>query len=672
MAVSRKRILEEGTITNRASKLLFSEPSSEVEIIEMEVRTSEFSNDCFLEIGCSDREKSSESVLVPPSDDQRANKVKEARIHVDATQSKAVFSKPGLLLGKHDPNVEFSPRGITPPMSANQGINKEKIYKQMELPSRANREESKEGSELNIQNKQAIEMLPSQNHLSKEISDEIMLTDRDQASQNISKDQQSTSPKNGLIHSWGKPNVVKHNRKSSQHCKRSSSSRIKENQPNRKTSHPIKESTRFSKKSNESSRIINQNQSQDCKDFNEDTFNDKNQQNTSPKEQKMVMHHQDPENFQERQTPKKNTMFKSNGESEIDLRYMTNPHLSQQNNSSMELVNDTCNFQSRQMYKTQPTYMEDIQSDHMLISQLSEAHQTISEQDSLIMTLRIDNKKLKDLLSQKDEKLKSVQSMKMSEANEMNKFYLDRLKADRIANSNDTPRIQNENQMIREQIKVLLDEAKDRNHDINRLKKLINMYELQKEDFEHKLTLMRNKEIRLEAEIEQISERYKIEESKNRQLKMEYDELKFQIQRQMIFKDIKCSSYKPQCDLYTISEDFQHRDTYKPPSYKTLIPENPAATTFHTPYPSGAHNPARKTEQSSFSDTLYRKNDLNSNIQNFQRKNMKSSVGDLLRWEDPKDSHQHPSSIPNPIHSKARSISSPPVRNRIKAEPEAY
>ena len=158
------------------------------------------------------------------------------------------------------------------------------------------------------------------------------------------------------------------------------------------------------------------------------------------------------------------------------------------------------------MHTTHQVYLTDFQKDNVLITQLSNAHKTIAKQDHVLTNLKIDNKRLQEILNQKDAHIKSLENMKANEASEMNKFYLERLQEGEFEKEYETPRIQNENRMIRDQIKVLLNEAKERSHDVTRLKKLIHMYELQKEEYEHKFTMMKNKEIKMESEIEQIGE----------------------------------------------------------------------------------------------------------------------------------------------------------------------
>lgn len=158
------------------------------------------------------------------------------------------------------------------------------------------------------------------------------------------------------------------------------------------------------------------------------------------------------------------------------------------------------------MHTTHQVYLTDFQKDHVLITQLSNAHKTIAKQDHVLTNLKIDNKRLQEILNQKDAHIKSLENMKANEASEMNKFYLERLQEGEFEKEYETPRIQNENRMIRDQIKMLLSEAKERSHEVTRLKKLIHMYELQKEEYEHKFTMMKNKEIKMESEIEQIGE----------------------------------------------------------------------------------------------------------------------------------------------------------------------
>lgn len=88
----------------------------------------------------------------------------------------------------------------------------------------------------------------------------------------------------------------------------------------------------------------------------------------------------------------------------------------------------------------------------------------------------------------------------------MLQFDLDRMRSEAFNSCKETPRIQNENRVIRDQVKALLEQAKERSHEITRHKKIIGMYELQVEELEHKLVIMKNREIKLEAELEQANE----------------------------------------------------------------------------------------------------------------------------------------------------------------------
>jgi hypothetical protein len=121
--------------------------------------------------------------------------------------------------------------------------------------------------------------------------------------------------------------------------------------------------------------------------------------------------------------------------------------------------------------------------------QISDAHKTITKQDELILSLRNELRKFQDIIIQKDSviKMNSLETVKYRETIEMLQFDLDRLRNEHHSKGNETPRVQNENKVIRDQIRGLLEEAKDRSHDITRLKKISYMYELQKEEMEHKV-----------------------------------------------------------------------------------------------------------------------------------------------------------------------------------------
>ncbi|CAI2363075.1 unnamed protein product [Moneuplotes crassus] len=338
---------------------------------------------------------------------------------------------------------------------------------------------------------------------------------------------------------------------------------------------------------------------------------------------------------------------------------MTNPGMNEKDSLNDQANQQTSHFNTNPTPK--PASMQDIHNDHVLISQLTEAQQRIQEQDSLIVTLRSDIKQLQDLLEQKDNQFKSLHTQKVAEATEMNKFYQDRLKAERMAGASETPRIQTENQMIREQVRMLLDDAKERTHDIGRLKKLIGMYELQKEEFEHKFTLMRNKEIKLEAELDQAAEKYKAEEAKNRQLKMDYDELKFQMQRSRIFKDIDTPNFRSPKELYDDVNDFHPRREYSPVNYNCPAPIAPKVVPN---YDNSCHNETRADDQidsqNLFDDVLF-------------RKNMKSSVGDLLRWDSTKGVYSNLPSKPQVHPQNPRNMNGSPTRpHPVNYSPRNY
>jgi len=143
------------------------------------------------------------------------------------------------------------------------------------------------------------------------------------------------------------------------------------------------------------------------------------------------------------------------------------------NNSSFDIMTQNPYNPQTIHQRTQNAYFEDMTHDHTLIQQLSDAHKTIVKQDEIITNLRTDSQNLQSIIAQKDSIIKKLELHKYQEANDLNKFYLERIKTESLnISSNETPRIQNENAMIRDQIKVLLEEAKERNHDISRLKKV--------------------------------------------------------------------------------------------------------------------------------------------------------------------------------------------------------
>jgi hypothetical protein len=140
--------------------------------------------------------------------------------------------------------------------------------------------------------------------------------------------------------------------------------------------------------------------------------------------------------------------------------------------------------------------------------QMQDASKMIQKQNEIIYSLRNELRKLQDVISQKDStlNLRNLECLKYRETIEMLQFDLDRMRLEFSSSGKETPRIQNENKIIRDQVKSLLEEAKERFQEITRHKKIIGMYECQVEDLEHKLVIMKNREIKLEAELEQVNE----------------------------------------------------------------------------------------------------------------------------------------------------------------------
>ncbi|CAI2360241.1 unnamed protein product [Moneuplotes crassus] len=602
---SSREIIEEYQFPSQHSKSLFSDPS-EIEIIEMEIRTSQYShNESMLE-NYEDKFKSTESMSIPASEGGRVNLIREAKARIDATKNKAYFKMPKPLMNNSDFNMHFSPREITPPSSDSEEIDK--------AGAKTIHEETKEFRSGNRRGKKVFEMLPKKSNSSSSKPHHIGVSDSDQVSREASGQAHSrTPPKNGLEQSWSKP--IEYQQEIAEHQSQEHSQKHGQTLVKSKT---IDESAKF----------------------------------------------QNYGNFPESQTPNKNSRRSSKSRRDHSHDSGENQNI----RCIKNILSDKANQQASYLNTNptpKPASMQDIHNDHVLISQLTEAQQRIQEQDSLIVTLRSDIKQLQDLLEQKDNQFKSLHTQKVAEATEMNKFYQDRLKAKRMAGAGETPRIQIENQMIREQVRMLLDDAKERTHDIGRLKKLIGMYELQKEEFEHKFTLMRNKEIKLEAELDQAAEKYKAEEAKNRQLKMDYDELKFQMQRDQIFKDIKIPNYKSDSDFYDAADDFLADKVYNPPSFKTMEMDYP---NINPVFINDSNNietrPDDMTDaQSALSDFLY-------------RKNMDSTMADFLRWDPKKGGYTAVKTRNNiaPSHNKTRSVSNPPVRSQhtFRFDPQVY
>lgn len=178
------------------------------------------------------------------------------------------------------------------------------------------------------------------------------------------------------------------------------------------------------------------------------------------------------------------------------------------------------------------------------------------------------------------------------------------------------------------------------------------MYELQREELEHKITLMRNKEIKLEAEVEQVNEKFRYEESKCRQLRVEYDELKFQFNRYKIM-----SNSPPRYEEYNRPTYHEYEYDFTPQNYEPYKTETYKPITIRQPPP--IQQPAAAA--SVVSEKLY-------------RKNMTSTVGDLLRWDSTKGVYASKSRESQSGHNKFRSVSNPPTQgyNRANYEPSFH
>lgn len=173
--------------------------------------------------------------------------------------------------------------------------------------------------------------------------------------------------------------------------------------------------------------------------------------------------------------------------------------------------------------------------------------------------------------------------------------------------------------------------------------------------------MMKNKEIKYESELEQAVEKHRYDDSRFKQLKTEYDELKFQFDRYKIFKDsTKVQDYKYE-NLYEMANQITFvpkAQGYVPDRYKPLA-------TYTPPPPQKEHIKEIQEPQidtttaanSEFSEMLY-------------RKNMASTVGDLLRWDSQKGVYSNNRAS----HNKVRSVSNPPIQNhdRSRFEPSFY
>lgn len=184
---------------------------------------------------------------------------------------------------------------------------------------------------------------------------------------------------------------------------------------------------------------------------------------------------------------------------------------------------------------------------------------------------------------------------------------------------------------------------------------MTNVYELQKEEYEHKLMMARNREVRLEAEIDEANEKVRSEEAKFRQIKMEYDELKFQFSRRKILDDdspkytnyrtIRAVEAHPN-QSYENNNQFEDRYTPKKQTQPAAIKPQDRANHFVI------KNDAIADYNEIISDKLY-------------QKNMKSSIGELLRWDSTagKGANDYKNYKTNPRSYDNRSISNPPTRN---------
>ena len=229
----------------------------------------------------------------------------------------------------------------------------------------------------------------------------------------------------------------------------------------------------------------------------------------------------------------------------------------------------------------------------------------------------------------------------------MLQFDLDRLRAEHQNSSSDTPRVQSENKIIRDQIRHLLEEAKDKSKEVNKLKKAISMQDLYQEELEHKITMMKNKEIKLEEENEEAIEKYKTEEAKCRQLRLEYDELKFQFNRFKILSTDNARHFNNKYSIYDNEGNFRYTDEYnfQHPNRHT----NDSYGESHSPIARSAiptpqlTAPIKRKEWSGNDNNFTppqneEYNDYNEIISDkLYQKNMKSSIGELLRWDSTKD-----------------------------------
>jgi len=619
---------------------LFSEPSL-VEYTEEEIRSSQWSMNEFRAVDYSADHRSSESYVISTQKNDRINTIRNMNTYHNKEQSKVEFDKPKSLARVDSGSDIASPRAETTPPKSNhkkiqQRANYEEAYDHAYKPMQRTPIQNNKKIEKK-EDEPEVEMVPFKSYNLYDHKDNIDLTDDNFKEQR--------TPKNDS------------------------------NSQRRKRSNNYEEDPYMSKENQHTN--INKNMADEVRQQLRDHGggNQNSKQLSKSRTEKTQLgfgsHTPDPDS----RTPKRSHFANKRSKISIasGLDYATNTNVPISHPSSFDAGYGAQNhsyhpqFTSHFYHTQNPHHPQTVNVfDHPSNSfisnqrpddnfngwthQLQEGSKTIAKQDELIYSLRNEMRKLQDCVIQKDSviNMRNLEAVRYRETIEMLQFDLDRLRAEHQNTGQDTPRVQNENKIIRDQVKKLLDEAKDRSHDISRLKKLINMYDIQLEELEHKMTMMKNKEIKLEAEIEQTNETVRHEETKYRHLKMDYDELKFQMGRNKILSSdvVKLDDFKFRPNSYNIDYTKQYNSS-RPEPYRPL-------TTQQTPKP----EPTKEIVPvvNAFSDKLY-------------QKNMASTVGDLLRWDSTKGVFSDRKRWPNrDAQGNGRSISSPPATNAGRAQ----
>ena len=197
--MNSRRILVENVQTNHASKYLFSSPV-EVEITEREVNSSQWSAEGFKNVNYSDHHRTSESMVVPSSADQRINTVREMKIH-NTDQTKVMFEQPKICMNKSDTSELASPReesSFSYSLQKETEMLKSKIYENVQRTPKRNMEEKEEV-------KEDIEVIPVKKYNLQQHMNNIELTDDEKGEKptpSKPRDERKDTEEDGLHQSW--------------------------------------------------------------------------------------------------------------------------------------------------------------------------------------------------------------------------------------------------------------------------------------------------------------------------------------------------------------------------------------------------------------------------------------------------------------------------------------